>query len=74
MTIPPEPLLVVENLTKSFRGIMALDAVSLEVHHGEVVGLIGPNGAGKSVLLNVISGIYPANFGAIRYRGLDVAG
>lgn len=67
-----EPILAVEALTKSFRGLVALNAVSLQVHRGEILGLMGPNGAGKSVLVNVVTGIYPATGGAILYHGRDV--
>jgi branched-chain amino acid transport system ATP-binding protein len=67
-----EPILAVQGLSKLFGGLVALDSVSLEVRPGEILGLIGPNGAGKSVLVNVVSGIYRANSGTIRYCGRDV--
>jgi len=67
-----EPILAIESLSKSFHGLIALNAVSLEVRRGEILGLMGPNGAGKSVLVNVVTGIYSASGGAVRYRGRDV--
>lgn len=48
------------NITKRFPGVLANDAVCLNVHYGEVLGLIGENGAGKSTLLKILNGIYPA--------------
>jgi branched-chain amino acid transport system ATP-binding protein len=67
-----EPILVVEGLGKLFGGLVALNSISFEVRPGEILGLIGPNGAGKSVLVNVVSGIYRANSGTIRFCGRDV--
>ena len=69
-----EPILQIDSLSKSFRGLVALDMLSFEVYDGELLGLIGPNGAGKTVLVNVISGFYGATSGTIRYRGRDVTG
>ncbi|TAK48453.1 MAG: ABC transporter ATP-binding protein [Xanthobacteraceae bacterium] len=67
-----QPILAVDGLRKSFRGLTALESVSLEVRRGEILGLMGPNGAGKSVFINVITGLYPSDGGAIRYCGRDV--
>jgi branched-chain amino acid transport system ATP-binding protein len=67
-----EPLLSVAALCKSFRGLAALDAVSLDIHRDEILGILGPNGAGKSVLINVICGVYPASAGTIRYRKREI--
>jgi branched-chain amino acid transport system ATP-binding protein len=72
MNAVAQPVLVVEGLSKSFRGLTALDSVSLDVRSGEILGLMGPNGAGKSVFINVITGLYPANEGTIHYGGQDV--
>jgi ABC-type branched-subunit amino acid transport system ATPase component len=72
MTAMNEPILNVEGLGKSFRGLTALDSVSLTVHASEILGLIGPNGAGKSVFINVMCGVYPPTTGTIRYCGRDV--
>ena len=49
--------LAIEDAAKHFRGLRALDGVSLHVEEGEIVGLIGPNGSGKTTLLNLASGV-----------------
>src|SRR6476620_11035702 len=64
---PPE--VAVHDLTKSFSGVAALRGVSLEVGHGESVGLIGENGAGKSTLLNVLGGVLQPDDGQLFVRG-----
>ena len=66
------PLLEVDNVSKSFGGIVALDAVSFTAEAGEIVGLIGPNGAGKTTAFNVITRLYKPNGGAVRYEGKDL--
>lgn len=70
-----EYALEVNNITKVFPGVIANDNVSLNVKHGEIMGLIGENGAGKSTLLNIINGIYPAGSyeGEIKIDGEVVA-
>lgn len=68
------PLLEVENLTKRFGGLTAVNKVSFHVDEGEIVGLIGPNGAGKTTLFNVISGVLKSDSGAVRFKGEDVTG
>jgi branched-chain amino acid transport system permease protein len=65
--------LAVENLRKSFGGLVAVDDLSFEVARGEIVGLIGPNGSGKTTVLNLISGALRADSGAIRFKGQDIA-
>jgi branched-chain amino acid transport system permease protein len=67
------PLLVAENVRKTFGGVHALDGVSLSLADGEIVGLIGPNGSGKTTLLNVISGLYRADGGTVAFAGQDIA-
>jgi len=70
------PLLEVENVTKRFGGILALDGFSLTADRGEIVGLIGPNGAGKTTAFNVITRLYTPDVGAVRFEGkslLDVS-
>jgi branched-chain amino acid transport system permease protein len=69
-----EPFLVVDGLSKAFRGVRALDGVDLTVRRGEILGLLGPNGSGKSTLINVISGHFLPDAGRIRFDGQDVAG
>ena len=68
-------LLEVENVTKRFGGIIALDGFSLRAEPGEIVGLIGPNGAGKTTAFNVITRLYTPDVGGVRFEGkslLDV--
>ena len=52
-------LLKMQNITKVFPGVKALDQVNIEVEEGEIHAICGENGAGKSTLMNVLSGIYP---------------
>ncbi|KAE9529096.1 sugar ABC transporter ATP-binding protein [Testudinibacter aquarius] len=68
------PLLKVQNLTKSFSGILALNGVQLQVAAGEVHALLGENGAGKSTLLKALSGAQPQTSGEIIFNGktLDI--
>jgi branched-chain amino acid transport system ATP-binding protein len=65
-------LLAVENVTRRFGGIVALDDVSLELDDGTVGGLIGPNGAGKTTLFNVITRVYKADSGRVVFDGRDL--
>jgi len=66
------PLLEVENVSKSFGGVMAVNNVSLTFSQGEILGLIGPNGAGKSTLFNLISGVDKPNTGTIRFNNREM--
>jgi branched-chain amino acid transport system ATP-binding protein len=63
------PLLEVDNVTKRFGGIVALDGVSFGAEPGEIVGLIGPNGAGKTTAFNVITRLYTPDEGGVRFDG-----
>ncbi len=67
-------LLRIENVSKAFGGLNALDGVSLNVSAGEILGLIGPNGAGKTTLLNVIAGVHKPDEGRLHLAGEDVTG
>jgi branched-chain amino acid transport system ATP-binding protein len=62
-------LLTVEDLTKYFFGLAALDRVSFEIREGEIIGLIGPNGAGKTTLFSIIAGSQPPTSGKITFEG-----
>lgn len=67
-------LLVAENLSRRFGGLLAVDGVSLTVDAGEIVGLIGPNGAGKTTLFNLVSGRLKPGGGRIALSGRDITG
>ncbi len=60
------PLLAIQNLTKRFGGLVALDRVTFTVGRGSITSLIGPNGAGKTTLFNCASGVYRPEQGAVR--------
>jgi branched-chain amino acid transport system ATP-binding protein len=66
-------LLEVRGLTKKFGGVTALDGIDLAVDRGEILGLIGPNGSGKTTLFNVVTGIYGADAGVIRFEGTEIS-
>ena len=67
------PLLKVHNLSKAFKGVQALDNVTLDVVEGEILGLLGPNGSGKSTFINVVSGHYPKSGGQIMFADRDIS-
>jgi len=67
-------LLRVENLSKQFGGIAAVDGLSFEVEAGSIHSIIGPNGAGKTTVLNLITGVYTPSQGAIYLDGVTVSG
>ena len=67
-------ILRVEDLLKSFGGLIALHHVSFHVAKERIYALIGPNGAAKTTALNTISGIYPPNSGRIIFDGKDITG
>jgi branched-chain amino acid transport system ATP-binding protein len=65
-------LLTVNNITKNFGGIKALNDVSLSINEKEILGLIGPNGSGKTTLVNVVTGVYLPDSGEITYKGVNI--
>ena len=65
-------LLSLQNLTKSFGGLMAVNEVSFDVEEGAIVGLIGPNGAGKTTVFNLITGNHRSDRGEVRFEGKDI--
>ena len=66
------PLVSVENLSKSFPGVKALDAVRFDLMPGEVHALMGENGAGKSTLMKILAGVYRKDSGEMLLDGKPV--
>jgi branched-chain amino acid transport system ATP-binding protein len=67
-------LLELNELTRRFGGLVAVDHVSMRVNEGEVRAVIGPNGAGKSTLFDLITGLLKPNHGSISFAGEDIVG
>ena len=67
-------LISLNDVCKSFGGIVVADHISIDIHRGEILGLIGPNGAGKTSLFNLISGVYPVDAGTISVAGQSLDG
>ena len=68
------PILQVNQVTKTFGGIFALNDVSFDLHEGEILGIIGPNGSGKTTLVNCITGFIELTAGEVLYRGSVISG
>jgi branched-chain amino acid transport system ATP-binding protein len=68
----PEETLRASSVSRSFEGVQALQAVTLELHRKEVVGLVGPNGAGKSTLVNVLAGFDLPSSGTVELRDREI--
>jgi branched-chain amino acid transport system ATP-binding protein len=71
---PRRAILEVDDVTIRFGGVTALDQVSFDIKEGEILGLIGPNGAGKTTCFNVMTGVYQATSGQVRFDGQPLAG
>ena len=69
-----EPILKVQEVTKTFGGIIALNRISFDLFEGEILGIIGPNGSGKTTVVNCITGFIKASSGRVFYRGKDITG
>ncbi len=67
-----EPILIVENLQKSYGDNHAVRGVSFRVARGEIFGLLGPNGAGKTTTISMLTGLFPPDAGAVTVDGLDL--
>ena len=67
------PILQVNNVTKKFGELVAVNNLSFSVKNGQVFGIAGPNGAGKSTVYNLITGYYPFE-GRIEFDGSDISG
>jgi ABC-2 type transport system ATP-binding protein len=69
----PRDVLSVDDLCKSYGGLLAVDHVSFSVGRNEILGLLGPNGAGKTTIINSVLGVLAPTSGAIHIGGIDVA-
>ncbi len=67
-------VLETNNVTKKFGGLTAVNAVSMTINQGDIVGLIGPNGAGKTTFINAISGLNPPTSGTVKMFGKETTG
>ncbi len=65
-------LLEVDNVSRAFGSLVAVNGVSLKIEEGDLRAVIGPNGAGKTTFFNLISGFFPPSSGRIRFRGRDI--
>jgi ABC-2 type transport system ATP-binding protein len=72
MTAGLQPAILASGLTKSFPGVRAVDALSFDVHAGEIFGLVGPDGAGKTTTLRMLAGIMAPDAGQAHVAGFDV--
>ena len=63
----------VDNISKSFGSLKAVDALSFEVYRGEIFGLLGPNGAGKTTTLTIIEGLRSADAGSVGVLGMEIS-
>ena len=64
-----EPILVMQEVRKTYPGVQALRGVNLEIREGEILGLVGENGAGKSTILNILCGVAASDGGQVLLRG-----
>jgi branched-chain amino acid transport system permease protein len=69
-----KPILELQNVSRAFGGLKAVDEVTLSVPEGMIYGIIGPNGAGKTTLFNVLNGFLAADQGAMRFAGQEIGG
>ncbi len=68
-----EPILRVQEVTKAFGGVLALNRLSFEVKEGQILGIIGPNGSGKTTVVNCITGFIKMTSGKVFFRGQDIS-
>jgi branched-chain amino acid transport system ATP-binding protein len=67
-------LLAIDDVVRRFRGLLAVDSVSLRVEAGDIFAIIGPNGAGKTTLFNMIAGVLAPDHGTIAFAGQRIEG
>jgi branched-chain amino acid transport system ATP-binding protein len=65
-------ILTIDNLTKRFGGLVAVDDVTFGINQAEILGLVGPNGAGKTTVINVVSGFFPPTKGKVTFQDRDI--
>ena len=70
----PDSIARVENLSKNFGGITAVDSLTFDIREKEIMGIIGPNGAGKTTVFNLITGVYKPTSGRIFLEGKEITG
>ena len=68
------PVLSLQNVTKRFGGLVAVNNVSLTLEKGDLAGLIGPNGAGKTTIFNLLTGVYAPTEGSLQFKGQEIGG
>jgi ABC-type branched-subunit amino acid transport system ATPase component len=66
-------VLELDQVSRHFGGVRAVDQLSLRIEEGRIFGLIGPNGSGKSTMVNLVTGLFPVTSGTILFRGADLA-
>ena len=64
-------IIEINNLTKEFGSLKALDGVSLELEQGQIVGLLGPNGSGKTTLIKILNGLLTPSYGNVKIDGME---
>jgi branched-chain amino acid transport system ATP-binding protein len=70
----PRPLLELKTVTMRFGGVIAIDALDITIHEGEIFALIGPNGAGKTTVFNVVTGVFSPSEGEVHFNGDRIDG
>jgi len=65
-------ILTIQNLTKTFGNLTAVDHLNFDVQEGEILGMMGPNGAGKTTVFNLVTGVYKPSGGKVIYKEMDV--
>lgn len=67
-------MLQIQNLSKHFGGLQAVQRIAFAIEEKEILGLIGPNGAGKTTIFNMVSGFYPPDEGKVFFKDEDITG
>ena len=64
----------INNVSKHFGGVIAVDKVNASIEEGQITGIIGPNGAGKTTLFNLMTGGYTLTAGSVKFKGQELSG